>query len=73
MSVNPETVEGIEDIKIKLPWMPEGMYFDADTYIGNFVLQNAFFHLVTAYGILRMKGIHLGKQDFMGTLDMKKE
>ena len=72
-TINPDTVEGTDDVKIKLPWMPAGAYFDSQTYFGNFVMQNAMFHLITAYGILRNKGIQIGKQDFMGPLDMKQE
>lgn len=73
LSINPDTVEGIENLKIKLPWMPEGMYFDATTYFGDFVMQNTMFHLVTAYDILRHKGVQIGKQDFTGHIEMKKE
>lgn len=73
LSVNPETVEGTESLKIKLPWMPEGMYFDAETYFGDFVIQNTMFHLVTAYDILRHNGVQIGKQDFTGSMEMKQE
>jgi hypothetical protein len=30
-----------------------------------------FFHAATAYDILRMKGMPIGKRDFMGRLRMK--
>ena len=72
-TINPETVEGIEGRKINLPWMQEGMYFDATDYLQKFVLQNTFFHLVTAYDILRHKGVQIGKMDFIGSIEFKKE
>jgi hypothetical protein len=71
-SVNPDTVDGIEGRQIRLGWMPEGMYYDATDYLQKFVLQNTFFHFVTAYDILRHKGVQIGKTDFMGPIDMKK-
>lgn len=72
-SIDPEKVGDLGLRKIKLPWMQEGMYFDAETYFGSFVLQNSMFHLVTAYDILRHMGVQIGKQDFIGTMDFKKE
>lgn len=71
-TIDPEKVEGTDNVQIKLPWMPEGMYFDGQTYFGNFVLQNMMFHLTTAYDILRHKGVQIGKGDFTGQLEMKK-
>jgi hypothetical protein len=35
------------------------------------VLPNFYFHLTTAYGILRNCGVDLGKRDFMGAIPMK--
>jgi hypothetical protein len=35
-------------------------------YLFNHVLPNVFFHVTTAYNILRHNGIELGKQDFLG-------
>lgn len=34
-------------------------------YVTTFVLPNAFFHLQTAYAILRMKGVPLSKRDYL--------
>ena len=73
LSVDPEKVVGVEDVKVKLPWMSEGMFFDAHTYIGDFVMQNATFHLCMVYAILRNQGMQMGKQDYMGPLEMKNE
>ncbi|KAF2174167.1 hypothetical protein M409DRAFT_49033 [Zasmidium cellare ATCC 36951] len=35
-------------------------------FLQNFALPNFFFHLVTAYGILRSRGVEVGKLDFLG-------
>ena len=37
-------------------------------YINDFLIPNFYFHLVTAYDILRMSGVDLGKRDYMGHL-----
>lgn len=37
----------------------------ADQYIQDFLVPNFYFHLVTAYGILRMSGVKIGKPDYM--------
>lgn len=34
-------------------------------YINDFLIPNFYFHLVTAYAILRMTGLDLGKADYM--------
>lgn len=73
LSINPDTIDGFENLKIKLGWMPPGMYFSGATYLGNFVMQNCLFHLVTAYAIMRHNGVQIGKQDYMGPLEMGQE
>lgn len=73
LSVNPDEVSGIETRNIKLGWMPGGTYFEPHTYVADFIMQNTFFHLVIAYGILRNKGLQIGKQDFTGQLEMKQD
>jgi hypothetical protein len=41
------------------------MKFTALEYAQDFALPNFFFHVTTAYSILRMKGVPLGKRDFL--------
>jgi hypothetical protein len=42
--------------------------FNGADYIGKFVLPNAYFHITTAYGILRNRGVTLGKNDYLSGL-----
>ncbi len=37
----------------------------ATAYIFNYALPNFYFHVQTAYAILRMKGVPLGKSDYL--------
>ena len=39
--------------------------FNGADYVGKFVLPNVYFHITTAYGILRNKGVVLGKGDYL--------
>lgn len=39
--------------------------FTGQDYLLNFALPNFFFHVVTAYDILRHKGVEIGKRDFL--------
>ncbi len=40
--------------------------FVGQTYLQHFALPNFFFHVTTAYAILRHQGVPLGKRDFLG-------
>jgi uncharacterized protein len=40
-------------------------------YLNHFALPNFFFHLSTAYGILRHCGMEIGKLDFLGPIPMR--
>ncbi len=42
------------------------MEFTGQNFLLSFSLPNVYFHATTFYGILRMKGVPLGKRDFMG-------
>jgi uncharacterized protein len=43
----------------------------AETFLMSFSLPNLMFHATTTYDILRMKGLDIGKRDFMGKLALK--
>ncbi len=49
-----------------------GVPFKAEGFLMSFSLPNFYFHATTAYDILRMKGVPLGKMDFLGQLRINK-
>ncbi len=61
---------GIETRTVSLPrW--EGKSMTATDYFVEHATPNFFFHLTTAYDILRHNGVDVGKRDFLGALTMK--
>lgn len=64
-SVSPESMDGREDAQIVIRPGGREMTFLARDYIRTFVLPNFYFHLTTAYGILRNQGVALGKMDYL--------
>jgi hypothetical protein len=66
-----EDFDDIADRKIKLPWMKDGTWLHAEEYVVQFALPNFYFHVVTAYSILRHKGVQLGKADYIGGLPIQ--
>jgi hypothetical protein len=46
--------------------------FDNEGFVLSFSLPNLYFHAATAYDILRMKGVPVGKRDFLGQLRIKR-
>jgi hypothetical protein len=40
-------------------------------YLFRFVVPNFFFHVTTAYDILRHKGVEIGKMDYLGPMPMQ--
>ena len=51
---------------VELKLRPEPVKFDGKSYLLGFALPNFFFHVTTAYDILRHKGVPIGKRDFTG-------
>ena len=47
--------------------LPQGMIFDlnAEQYVRDWALPQFYFHVMTAYSILRAQGINLGKADYV--------
>jgi hypothetical protein len=54
---------------IELPFL-EGKVIYGGDYLNEFALPNFYFHVTTAYAILRHNGVDLGKRDFMGPLTL---
>jgi uncharacterized protein len=61
-----EAIEALENKDVQFKLGERGMPFVARDFVLSFSLPNFYFHATTAYDLLRMKGVPLGKRDFMG-------
>jgi hypothetical protein len=65
--LTPQQFEGSEDKDLLIPMgARDPVPYKGGDYLLSFALPNFFFHVTTAYAILRHCGVELGKQDFMG-------
>lgn len=64
-SVPATSVNGREDTIVTLKLRQEMMELAAIDYLQGFALPNFYFHLTTAYDILRHLGMPVGKRDFL--------
>ena len=58
-----------KDVIFKLGEM--SMPFTAEGFLLSFSKPNLYFHATTAYNILRMKAVPIGKRDYLGQLQLK--
>lgn len=66
-SVDAAQFEGKETSEIVLrPGTPKEKKLSGQTYLANYGLPQFFFHVTTAYAILRHNGVVIGKRDYMG-------
>lgn len=65
-SVSAAQIDGSEERNITLKTGGREMHFTGQAYLLSFVLPNFYFHVTTAYAILRHNGLEIGKQDFLG-------
>ena len=66
-TLKPEQIDGSEHRTITLQIRNQTMTFLGMPFLLNFALPNFYFHVTTAYDILRHFGVEIGKQDFIGT------
>lgn len=67
-SVEPAQVDGSEDRDITLVRRGETSVVKGRPYLLQQAVPNFYFHLTTAYAILRHNGVELGKRDFLGAV-----
>lgn len=67
-SVPRETIDGTEDKTIELVTRSRSTTLNGRDYLFNFALPNFYFHVTTAYDILRAQGVQIKKMDFIGEL-----
>jgi hypothetical protein len=64
-SVPVSALEGSETRDIKVPAGERTLEFKGLDYLQRWAIPNVFFHVTTAYNILRHNGVDLGKVDFI--------
>ena len=69
-SLDPQAFVGSETRRVAFPYA-EGKHLLGEASLLQLSLPNFFFHAVTAYAILRNQEVVIGKQDFIGALDLK--
>jgi len=67
-SFKPEQFEGSETLELEIKLRSHVVNFTGQSYLLGFVLPNLYFHVATAYNILRHNGLDLAKPDFIGGL-----
>lgn len=65
-SVKAEQINGSEDRNVQLPVRDKTITLKGQDYLFERVYPNFFFHVTTAYAILRHNGVDIGKGDFLG-------
>ena len=65
-SLTPRQFDGSEDRTVTWQTRSSTKSMQGVPYLLNHVLPNVFFHVTTAYDILRQSGLQIGKQDYLG-------
>ena len=66
-SVPAAKLDGSEEREVVLKMRGQDVKFSGLQYLLGFAMPNFYFHVVTAYDILRSNGVELGKRDYIGT------
>jgi uncharacterized protein len=65
-TLKPEQFKDAATREITITPGGQKMTFPGEVYLNNFALPNFYFHLTSAYAILRANGLDIGKWDYMG-------
>lgn len=63
-----EGFEGKEAAEVVLKLPSGDIPFTGTSYVVGFAIPNFYFHVTAAYAILRMKGVPVGKLDYLGAV-----
>jgi len=61
-----EQIDGSEEREVVLKMRDGQMTFTGRQYLLTFAIPNFYFHITTAYALLRQCGVEIGKRDFLG-------
>jgi hypothetical protein len=60
-----------DDAPIEIKTPNRTLVFTGRSYVLEFCIPNFFFHVTTAYGLLRKEGVPVGKQDYLGAIETR--
>ena len=66
-TLQPAQIDGSEDKTISWQSRSSTKSMQGQPYLFSHLLPNVYFHVTTAYNILRHNGIEIGKKDYLGT------
>ena len=69
-TVSEAQYAGASDRKVSVTWAP-GKVMRGTDYLLQLTIPNTFFHVTTAYAILRHNGVDVGKMDFLGPINLQ--
>ena len=67
-SVPASQIDGTEAKDVAVPRRDGSITLKGEFYLKHFVMPNFYFHVTTAYALLRHCGVDLGKSDYLGAL-----
>ena len=70
-NLKPDEINSLAGGDMRFEFGDYKIDFTAENFLLSFSQPNFYFHATTAYDILRMKGVPLGKSQFMGQLRTK--
>jgi hypothetical protein len=69
-AIDPDAIAGVEGKAVHFKTSDFEIPFTAENFVMSFTLPNLYFHATTLYDMLRIKGVPLGKMDFLGNMNM---
>ena len=66
-SIPAGALEASEERDIKVPAGERTLEFKGLVFLQRWAIPNVFFHITTAYNILRHNGVDIGKRDYLGS------
>lgn len=65
-TIQPVQLEGAESRHIVIPLRTRTLEMEGLPFLQKWALPNFYFHVATAYALLRQAGVEVGKQDYLG-------
>ena len=69
-TIDPAELDGLLDTDLLFILGDFKLPFKGIVFLTSFAIPNFYFHVTTAYNLLRQKGVQIGKREFLGALDM---